>query len=81
MKRWPIPTIAVVTALLLGLGVPELDAAVDDQLSGRASARLFGGDADAARSPGFDLAERHALDVLARRVEASLTVVRPTGEE
>ncbi|MEP7090369.1 MAG: DUF2254 family protein, partial [Nocardioidaceae bacterium] len=49
-KLWPIPTIAVVAALLLGLGLPELDSAVSGHLSGRASGVLFGGDADAARS-------------------------------
>ncbi len=49
-RLWPLPTIAVVFALLLGLGVPELDAVIDDRLSGRVSGWLFGGDADAARS-------------------------------
>ncbi len=46
----PIPTIAVVAALSLGLGLPELNSAVSGHLSGRASGVLFGGDADAARS-------------------------------
>ncbi len=49
-QLWPIPTIAVVAALLLGLGLPELDSAVNGHLSGRVSGWLFGGDADAARS-------------------------------
>jgi uncharacterized membrane protein len=49
-RLWPIPTIAVVCALLLGLLVPELDAVIDQDLSGRVSGWLFGGDADAARS-------------------------------
>jgi uncharacterized membrane protein len=49
-QLWPIPTLAVVTALLLGFGVPELDAVVDGDLSSRWSGWLFGGDADAARS-------------------------------
>lgn len=49
-QLWPIPTLAVVTALLLGFGLPELDAVVDEHLSDRASGWLFGGDADAARS-------------------------------
>ncbi len=49
-QLWPIPTIAVVAALLLGLGLPELDSAVSGHLSGRVSSVLFGGDADAARS-------------------------------
>lgn len=49
-QLWPIPALAVVTALLLGLGIPELDAAVDAHLSPAVSGWLFGGDADAARS-------------------------------
>lgn len=49
-QLWPIPTLAVVTALLLGFALPELDAVVDEHLSDQASGWLFGGDADAARS-------------------------------
>ena len=49
-QLWPIPTIAVVAALLIGFGLPELDSAVSGHLSGRVSGVLFGGDADAARS-------------------------------
>ena len=49
-RLWPIPTIAVVFALLLGLTLPELDSAIDDDLPSRMSGWLFGGDADAARS-------------------------------
>lgn len=49
-QLWPMPTIAVVAALLLGLGLPELDAGVNGHSSGRVSGWLFGGDADAARS-------------------------------
>lgn len=49
-QLWPIPTLAVSVALLLGFGLPELDASVDAQLSGLARSWLFGGDADAARS-------------------------------
>jgi len=49
-QLWPIPTIAVVAALLIGLGLPELDSALSGHLSGRESGVLFGGDADAARS-------------------------------
>lgn len=50
-RLWPMPTVAVVVALLLGLGLPELDAMVDAHLSSRVGGwRLFGGDADAARS-------------------------------
>lgn len=49
-QLWPIPTFAVVGALLLGLGLPELDASVDADLSATLSGLLFGGDASAARS-------------------------------
>lgn len=47
-QLWPIPTIAVIAALLLGLGLPELDSA--SQLPAWARDLVFGGDADAARS-------------------------------
>ncbi len=49
-QLWPVPTIAVVGALLLGLGLPEVDAAVDGEMPTRVSAWFFGGDADAARA-------------------------------
>ena len=49
-QLWPIPAFAVVCALLLGLGLPELDRTVDSDLSAQMSALLFGGDASAARS-------------------------------
>lgn len=49
-QLWPIPTIAVVAALVMGFGLPELDSVVNGYLSGRVSGLLFGGDADAARS-------------------------------
>jgi uncharacterized membrane protein len=46
-KLWPTPSIAVALALLLGFGLPRLDAAVDGEVS---SDLVFGADADAARS-------------------------------
>ncbi|MGI8946423.1 MAG: DUF2254 domain-containing protein [Ornithinimicrobium sp.] len=49
-QLWPIPTAAVVAALLLGVGLPEVDAAVGGELSPTASEWLFGGDAGAART-------------------------------
>ena len=49
-QLWPIPTIAVVVALVVGFGLPELDSALNRHLSERVSGLLFGGDADAARS-------------------------------
>lgn len=48
-QLWPIPAIAVVAAVLCGLGLPRLDAAVDGDLHW-IGGWLFGGDADAARS-------------------------------
>ncbi len=49
-QLWPVPTLAVVVAVLLGVLVPELDARVDTGLSGRTAALLFGGGAEAART-------------------------------
>jgi len=49
-KLWPIPTAAVITALLLGAGLPALDAAVGRELPPTVSQWLFGGDAGAART-------------------------------
>ena len=49
-QLWPAPVIAVVAALLFGIGLPQLDATIDGDLSGRVNDWLFGGDADAARS-------------------------------
>ena len=49
-QLWPIPTIAVVVALLLGLGLPEVDSAITGQLPVWGRDLVFGGDADAARS-------------------------------
>ena len=49
-RLWPVPTAAVVTALLAGVLLPELDAAISGSLSGNTESLLFGGDADAARS-------------------------------
>ncbi|GAA1795773.1 DUF2254 domain-containing protein [Nocardioides hankookensis] len=49
-RLWPLPTIAVLCALALGLGLPEVDSVIDDDLPSRVTAWLFGGDADAARS-------------------------------
>ncbi len=49
-RLWPLPTIAVLFALLLGLSLPEVDSRFDDDLPSRVSGWLFGGDADAARS-------------------------------
>lgn len=49
-QLWPVPTIAVVAALVIGLGLPEIDGAVDGDMSAGVSDWLFGGDAEAARA-------------------------------
>ncbi len=49
-QLWPLPAAAVVLALILGLGVPRLDSAVDNRLPTAAGDWLFTGDAEAARS-------------------------------
>ncbi len=49
-RLWPIPVTAVVVALLLGVGLPGLDAAIGDSLSPTVNEWLFGGDAGAART-------------------------------
>ncbi|WP_434619992.1 DUF2254 domain-containing protein [Arthrobacter sp. A5] len=49
-RLWPLPTMAVLSSVALGIGLTRLDAAVDAQLPPAMSELLFGGDADAARS-------------------------------
>ncbi|MCG7593674.1 DUF2254 domain-containing protein [Mycobacterium sp. PSTR-4-N] len=48
-RLWPVPALAVVTALAAGVAVPELDRLVDGRLPATVEAYLFGGGADAAR--------------------------------
>ncbi|EME66662.1 hypothetical protein G352_03646 [Rhodococcus ruber BKS 20-38] len=48
-RLWPVPAAAVLLAVLAGIGMPELDAAVDDRLPPTVAGYLFGGGADAAR--------------------------------
>ena len=49
-QLWPLPTVGVVLAVIAGVLLPELDAAVDEDLPPGVKAWLFGGDADAART-------------------------------
>lgn len=42
-QLWPIPMTAVLTALLLGFGLPELDSVVNGHLPGWGRDVLFGG--------------------------------------
>ncbi|WP_016693504.1 DUF2254 domain-containing protein [Rhodococcus rhodochrous] len=48
-RLWPLPAVAVLLAVLAGIGVPELDTAVDDHMPPVVAGYLFGGGADAAR--------------------------------
>ncbi|UXA10473.1 DUF2254 domain-containing protein [Mycobacterium sp. SMC-8] len=48
-RLWPVPALGVVTALLAGIAIPELDTAVDQQMPPALAGYLFGGGADAAR--------------------------------
>ncbi|WP_229673932.1 DUF2254 domain-containing protein [Nakamurella endophytica] len=49
-QLWPVPTAAVVLALVAGVLLPELDRAIDDRLPGAVTDVLFGGGASAART-------------------------------
>ena len=48
-QLWPLPMLGVVGAVLAGVGLPRLDARVDDRLPSSVTAYLFGGGAEAAR--------------------------------
>ncbi len=49
-QLWPMPAIGLVLAIILGVGLPELDARIDDSLPTGVTNYLFGGGADAART-------------------------------
>ncbi|HEX9226663.1 MAG TPA: DUF2254 domain-containing protein [Arthrobacter sp.] len=49
-QLWPLPTLAVALAVVLGTVLPALDAAVDGQLPESVTAFLFSGGPEAARS-------------------------------
>jgi uncharacterized membrane protein len=49
-QLWPVPAVAVVLSVGLGIFLPRLDAAVDDNLPPATTALLFGGGPEAARS-------------------------------
>ena len=49
-QLWPLPLAAVLAALVVGLFLPRVDAAVDKDLPGWLTGVTFGGDADAART-------------------------------
>ena len=50
VQLWPLPTVGVVLAVALGIGLPDLDARIDDDLPAAASELLFGGGPGAARA-------------------------------
>ena len=49
-QLWPVPTVAVAVAVALGVGLPRLDAHVDDELPANVTAYLFSGGPEAART-------------------------------
>lgn len=49
-QLWPLPTFAVLIAVLLGIGLPELDRRIDADLTESVTVYLFGGGASAART-------------------------------
>ena len=49
-QLWPIPVMGILLALVAGVLLPELDRAVDSDLSDSVSDYLFGGGASAART-------------------------------
>jgi uncharacterized membrane protein len=49
-QLWPLPTVAVALAVVLGTGLPALDASVDGQLPESVTVILFSGGPEAARS-------------------------------
>lgn len=49
-RLWPIPAAALVVGVVLGVLLPELDRAVDEQLPSTVTAWVFSGGVDAARA-------------------------------
>ncbi|MFI6458509.1 DUF2254 domain-containing protein [Streptosporangium amethystogenes] len=50
VQLWPLPTLGVLVAVGLGVGLPHLDAHVDDGLPAGVTAYLFSGGPEAART-------------------------------
>jgi uncharacterized membrane protein len=48
-RLWPAPALGVITAVLAGVSIPELDGALDPHMPRSLASYLFGGGADAAR--------------------------------
>lgn len=49
-QLWPLPVAGIIVAVLLGIGAPALDGAVDGSLPESVGTLLFGGGPDAART-------------------------------
>ncbi len=49
-QMWPLPTLAVVLAVAVGVGLPYLDARIDADIPPTLKVYLFGGGAEAART-------------------------------
>lgn len=49
-QLWPLPILGVTLAVAAGVGLPRLDAAVDDELPPSVTVYLFSGGAEAARA-------------------------------
>ena len=71
-QLWPLPTLAIIVAVALGLVLPRVDAAIDDELPGWATAVIFGGDGNAA-STVLDAVSSSLITVTS--LTFSLTVV------
>jgi len=55
-QLWPLPTISVVLAVGLGIGLPRLDAGLGEKVPASVRGWLFGGGADAARTVLYAIA-------------------------
>ena len=71
-QLWPLPTLAVVVAVALGVAMPQLDARIGDALPSWVTAVLFGGDGNAA-STVLDAVSSSLITVTS--LTFSLTVV------
>ncbi|MFE0641661.1 DUF2254 domain-containing protein [Streptomyces sp. NPDC058877] len=71
-RLWPVPALAVVLAVALGVGLPRLDARIRTGIPPSLAEYLFGGDPDAARAL---LAAIAGSLITATALTLSLTVV------
>ena len=49
-QLWPVPSLGIIASVALGVGLPRLDARIDEQFSAAVTSYLFDGGADAARA-------------------------------